>query len=451
MLLAIVLRSAALESYSLKGSSTLDRKDKSNDDDDDEKTETEEPELVSPSVSRRNRYPGYGSSLGGSRSRSRWQSPPPPPSSASMFDDDSSDGNEWGRPTIGLGGLNGLLSGLTGLFNQGPQQFDNTPTCHSILDPQYSLFSDICGVVPQARYSLPNYFGHVERWQIAQALTTLLGPSNPSSGNPSCARSLKLLVCPLLFPPCKTGRRELPPVLPCQPFCRAVKGQCPAPTLDLLPCDFLPPTSELCPVNPTPYSSLLSSFGSPYSIGGGVAPAPVSASPLSSLLAQSALSSSLSSMGALGQSALPMTGFPTAGGYQAQGLGSGFGLSQYLPSGQPLPTQSSYQNYLSSLQTGTHGGAVNGGLGHGMMGQQHGGAVNGGLGHGMMGQQQGVANTGAPGSVPTKPMNNGFNPAQFMAESLQPVLVDFPPLASIHDMRQAGRFFPALRSSSEKA
>lgn len=114
----------------------------------------------------------------------------------------------------------GLLSGLTGLFNQGPQQFDNTPTCHSILDPQYSLFSDICGVVPQARYSLPNYFGHVERWQIAQALTTLLGPSNPSSGNPSCARSLKLLVCPLLFPPCKTGRRELPPVLPCQPFCR---------------------------------------------------------------------------------------------------------------------------------------------------------------------------------------------------------------------------------------
>lgn len=83
----------------------MDRKDKSNDDDDDEKTETEEPELVSPSVSRRNRYPGYGSSLGGSRSRSRWQSPPPPPSSASMFDDDSSDGNEWGRPTIGLGGL----------------------------------------------------------------------------------------------------------------------------------------------------------------------------------------------------------------------------------------------------------------------------------------------------------------------------------------------------------
>lgn len=290
MLLMIVLRSTALESYSLKGSSTLDRKEKANDDEDvdEEKPDVEEPELATPLTSRRNRYPGYGSSLEGSRprSRTRWQPPPPPPSNPS-FDDDSSDDNQWGRPASF--GLNNILSGLSGLFNQAPPA-ENTPTCHSILDPQYTLFSDICGVVPQARYSLPNYFGHVERWQIAQALTTLLGPSNPSVGNPSCARSLKLLVCPLLFPPCKTGRREVPPVLPCQPFCRAVKGQCPAPSLDLLPCDFLPPSSELCPVNPTPYSSLLSSFGSPYSVGGGMGPAPLPSSPLSSLLAQSALS-----------------------------------------------------------------------------------------------------------------------------------------------------------------
>ena len=144
-------------------------------------------------------------------------------------------------------------------------------------------------------------------------------------------------------------------------------------------------------------------------------------------------------MGGLGQSGYPMTGYPTPGNFQAQSLGAGLGLSQYLPTGQSLPTQSLYQNYLPSLQAGVHGGAV-----------------KSGLAHGLTGGQQTVSGAPAPlsavgGPVQGKPMNNGFNAAQFMAESLQPVLVDFPPLATIHDMRQAGRLFPALRSSNEKA
>ncbi len=140
----------------------------------------------------------------------------------------------------------------------------NGPNCYSLLDSQYPLFSDICGAVPQARYSLPNSFGHLERWQIAQVLNAILGPLTPTSASPVCTRSLRLLLCPLLFPPCPT-RYETPPVLPCQPFCRGlssnemyffllniifylvVKNQCASPSLDLLPCDLLPPTSDLCP------------------------------------------------------------------------------------------------------------------------------------------------------------------------------------------------------------
>lgn len=102
-----------------------------------------------------------------------------------------------------------------------PSVYDGAPSCYPLLDPQYPIFSDLCGAVPQARYALPNAFGHIERWQIAQVLTTILGPT---SANPICARSLRLLICPLLFPPCPT-RFEAPPVLPCQPFCRGKKKE----------------------------------------------------------------------------------------------------------------------------------------------------------------------------------------------------------------------------------
>ncbi len=95
--------------------------------------------------------------------------------------------------------------------------FSSGPSCNSLVDPQYPIFTDTCGAVPQARYSLPNSFGHRERWQVAQVLTTLVG----SSTDPACTRSLRLLLCPVLFPPCPT-RHEPPPVLPCQSYCRGL-------------------------------------------------------------------------------------------------------------------------------------------------------------------------------------------------------------------------------------
>ncbi len=91
------------------------------------------------------------------------------------------------------------------------------PSCYSLVDQQYPIFSDACGAVPQARYSLPNSFGHRERWQAAQVLSALVG----SSTDPACTRSLRLLLCPVLFPPCQT-RNEPPPVLPCQSYCRGL-------------------------------------------------------------------------------------------------------------------------------------------------------------------------------------------------------------------------------------
>ncbi len=111
--------------------------------------------------------------------------------------------------------FSGPLSPAAAAFDSSPF-LNNGPICYSLLDSQYPLFSDMCGAVPQARYSLPNSFGHVERWQIAQILTAILGPATPA-----CTRSLRLLLCPLLFPPCPK-RYEAPPVLPCQPFCRGL-------------------------------------------------------------------------------------------------------------------------------------------------------------------------------------------------------------------------------------
>ena len=98
---------------------------------------------------------------------------------------------------------------------------DHTPilssatSCHSLVDSQYPIFSDVCGAVPQARYSLPNTFGHRERWQAAQALNAFVS----AALDPSCIRSLRLLICPVLFPPCPS-RHEPPAVLPCQSYCR---------------------------------------------------------------------------------------------------------------------------------------------------------------------------------------------------------------------------------------
>jgi hypothetical protein len=146
---------------------------------------------------------------------------------------------------------------------------NNEPSCFPLLDTQYPLFADMCGALPQVRYSLPNSFGHYERWQISQVLSTILGSPTVASTTSLCRRSLRLLICPLLFPPCPSNY-EPTPVVPCQQFCQAVKSQCTAPSLDLLPCDFLPVKSDLCPATPAPFSSMFTRYQQAY----GTAPAP---------------------------------------------------------------------------------------------------------------------------------------------------------------------------------
>jgi len=165
---------------------------------------------------------------------------PPPQSPPSSSYDDFINGNDWSRfefPTPFSPSLPSIPFDSNPILSSGP-------TCSSLVDSQYPIFSDICGAVPQARYSLPNSFGHRERWQIAQILNVFVG----SSTDPACTRSSRLLLCPLLFPPCQT-RYEPPPVLPCQSYCRAIKARCNIPTLDLLPCEILPYSSDLCPTN----------------------------------------------------------------------------------------------------------------------------------------------------------------------------------------------------------
>jgi hypothetical protein len=126
--------------------------------------------------------------------------------------------------------------------------FINNPTivsgfsCNSLIDLQYPIFSDMCGAVPQARYSLPNTFGHNDRWQIAHILSTLMAPIT----DPVCISSLRHLLCPILFQPCR-ARHEPALVLPCQHYCRAVKSQCGVSALDVIPCEALPYASDYCP------------------------------------------------------------------------------------------------------------------------------------------------------------------------------------------------------------
>jgi hypothetical protein len=187
----------------------------------------------------------YGPSEESYRTRSRWPSPPPSQPalpvipSVSAFNDFIG-GNDWSRFEF----PSNFPTSFPSMSYDNNPMLSNGPSCYSLIDPQYPIFADTCGAVPQARYSLPNSFGHRERWQIAQILNSLVG----SSTDPACTRSLRLLLCPVLFPPCPT-RHEPLPVLPCQSYCRAVKARCAIPTLDLLPCDVLPYSSDLCPTN----------------------------------------------------------------------------------------------------------------------------------------------------------------------------------------------------------
>jgi hypothetical protein len=49
------------------------------------------------------------------------------------------------------------------------------------------------------------------------------------------------------------------------------------------------------------------------------------------------------------------------------------------------------------------------------------------------------------------PLNSFFSTEPFsMADSLTPILVDFPPIQYAQNYRQASRYFPMTRSATEK-
>jgi hypothetical protein len=473
VLLLVVVRTLSIDSYNRKGSSALSRKTYADTDDDVDYADKEKHDHVDvdssqPSTYRRNRYPQTSSLSNNYRSRSRWPSPY----------DDSYDTND--ASSYGYGPLNGAYS-------------NNGPGCYSLLDSQSPLFSDICGAVPQARYALPNAFGHLERWQIAQTLTAILGPLTPTSANPGCNRSLRLLVCPLLFPSCPT-RYETLPVLPCQSFCRAVKSHCAAPTLDLLPCDFLPPRSELCPVNPTPFSSLLSSFIQPSPLAGGLSPFQQSA--LSSMLAQSAFPSALSPLDVSSLAfpsfmppsiysqtltpldlspSVPPAPYPSApipAGAPSSPLPTSVPPAPY-PSGptpssvppSPVPTSNPPAPYSptptpSAIPSPTFSPFLPP-PGFSPFLPFSGGPppafspfspFSGGPppGFSPLSPFSGGPPPGFSPLLPPLPMNPLFNAETYMADSLTPILVDFPPLQYAKNYRQASRFFPVTRSATEK-
>jgi hypothetical protein len=300
-----------------------------------------------------NPYSGFSPAEGNYRTRARWPSSSssslflsPPPSSY----DDFMNGNDLSRFEF----PNTVPAPLPSISYDNNPMFSSGPSCNSLVDPQYPIFTDTCGAVPQARYSLPNSFGHRERWQVAQILNTLVS----SSADPACTRSLRLLLCPVLFPPCPT-RHEPPPVLPCQSYCRAVKARCAIPTLDLLPCEVLPYSSDLCPTNQA-YGSFIPPGAYP----------PVN-------------------------QPLPMTGGLPSSNYQ-------------MPRSFP-----SLQAFLSS---------------------------------------QGLQSTLTPSSLPSAQStgpSNVYNSGPYPTDSSNSMLVDFPSRSYTNDYRQASRYAPLTRSSTE--
>lgn len=380
-----------------------------------------------------NRHHSYDSSPMNYRSRSQWTSP-----YENSYDDrsrsywsspyehsyDDRSRSHWSPSYDSLYGYGNQhhLSNLHGSYP--PFAFDNGPTCYPLLDPQYPLFSDICGAVPQARYSLPNAFGHIERWQIAQVLSSIL---NPATANPSCTRSLRLLICPLLFPPCAT-RHEAPPVLPCQPFCRVVKNQCASPSLDLLPCDFLPPTSDLCPVNPPAY-------GPPLSFLSGAQPG---------LLTQAALSLALSMPDI---SSSPFPSFPSSGYPPQLGPTRSPMLTHPSPFGptpfSSAPLASSGPSFPPTLSPSS---------GYSSM-QSMGGMPS--SGYSPMQPMNGMPASGMPSlwsplSMASAPLHQFLNSESYLSDRITPKTLDLPPVGTASYNPNPPQLIPFLRSTSEQ-
>lgn len=86
----------------------------------------------------------------------------------------------------------------------------STNTCFNIIDSDFPTFADVCSVLPQTTFSLPNFFGHQTKVEADRLLTTFL-PVLSSQ----CFKQIRLFTCPLFFPPC-----DGTPILPCARFCR---------------------------------------------------------------------------------------------------------------------------------------------------------------------------------------------------------------------------------------
>ncbi|CAF1021011.1 unnamed protein product [Adineta steineri] len=278
------------------------------------------------------RYSPYGSREGNYRTRSRHpvsspQAPPPQSLTQSLSQlipslfEAPMDENDWtpnGYENMFAAPVPYNAPDINVMSNNGP-------TCHSLIDAHYPIFSDVCGAVPQAKYSLPNAFGHREKWQISQILTALM--SSPTEA--TCTRSLRLLLCPILFPPCST-RHQPAPVLPCQSYCRAVKSRCSIPVLDTLPCEVLPYSSDLCPS-----SQPFASFGLPGAFPSSNQPSPVNGG-FPTARTSPSLQSLLSSPAF--QALLAAHGFQSGAG--TQNLQGGFPAQ----TAQPAPPQQNFQS-----------------------------------------------------------------------------------------------------------
>ncbi|CAF1360611.1 unnamed protein product [Rotaria sordida] len=234
ILFAIVVLSASADQDQRKNDGTMNsRKNVGSQDKDDDDDEVDDIYSRLPAYAY-GRYPPFTPPEMTYRPRSRWPPLAVVPSSYEFL----KNRNNWSRNL----NPNTMPPSLPMMSSTNNPMFTSGSTCNSLIDSQYPIFSDMCGAVPQARYSLPNSFGHYDRWQIAHILTTLIGSTTDSV----CIRSLRHLLCPMLFQPCRV-RYEPPLVLPCQHFCRAVKAQCGIPALDVIPCDALPHASDVCP------------------------------------------------------------------------------------------------------------------------------------------------------------------------------------------------------------
>ena len=172
-------------------------------------------------------------------------------------------------------------------------------------------------------------------------------------------------------------------------------------------------------------------------LNGGLSPAGFPPSALSSLLAQSAMSSGF-----------PSAGF-SQGGYEPIGFSSaGFSPAGFEPSG--FPSAGYPLSGFSSAGFGPNRFPSSGFPSYGSPNTLSGNGVSPSA-FSQMSPFQSLSPMGPSGPAGFRSPQSRFNAGQYSAESLTPVLVDFPPLPSSNDPRQAGRNFPSSRSIMDRS